>query len=97
MGFTLKKLFDDVTENHGLSGATVNKIKLNLSAIFTAAVKKEILRRNPCRLATPPKIAKPAVYMDTRWSGSKAHGIAHSRKQGAASGALCFLSTSSTC
>ena len=65
MGFPLKKLFNDVTENHGLSGATVNKIKLNLSAIFTAAVKKEILRRNPCRLATPPKIdTKPAVYMD---------------------------------
>ena len=65
MGVPLKKLFDDVTENHGLSGATVNKIKLNLSAIFTAAVKKEILRRNPCRLATPPKIdTKPAVYME---------------------------------
>lgn len=55
MGFPLTKMFDNVTENHGLSGATVNKIKLNLSAIFTAAVKKEILRRNPCRLATPPE------------------------------------------
>ena len=65
MCFPLKKLFDDVTDDHGLSGATVNKIKLNLSAIFTAAVKKEILRRNPCRLATPPKIdTKPAAYMD---------------------------------
>ena len=65
MDMPMKKLFDDITGNHGLSGATVNKIKLNMSAIFTAAVKKEILRRNPCHLATPPKIdTKPAVYLD---------------------------------
>lgn len=59
------KVFDDVTKNQGLSGASVNKIKLNLSAIFTAAVKKEIMRRNPCKLATPPKVdTKPAAYFD---------------------------------
>lgn len=60
----LNKVFDDVAENKGLSGASVNKIKLNLSAIFTAAVKKEIMRRNPCKLATPPKVdTKQAEYM----------------------------------
>lgn len=58
-------VFDDMTEKRGLSGASTNKIKLNLSAIFTAAVKKEIMRRNPCKLATPPKVdTKPAAFMD---------------------------------
>ncbi|MDY6086602.1 MAG: tyrosine-type recombinase/integrase [Succiniclasticum sp.] len=61
----LDKAFDDVTENTGLTGASANKLKLNLSAIFTAAVKKEIMRRNPCKLATPPKVdTRPAEYLD---------------------------------
>lgn len=61
----LEKAFDDVTEKKGLSGASTNKLKLNLSAIFTAAVKKEIMRRNPCKLATPPKVdTAPAAYLD---------------------------------
>ena len=59
------KVFEDVTKRNGLSGASVNKIKLNLSAIFTAAVKKEIMRRNPCKLATPPKVdTPPAAFLD---------------------------------
>lgn len=58
-------VFDDVTENPGMTGASVNKLKLNLSAIFTAAVKKEIMRRNPCKLATPPRVdTAPAEYLD---------------------------------
>ena len=61
----LEKAFDNVTEKKGLSGASTNKLKLNLSAIFTAAVKKEIMRRNPCKLATPPKIdTAPAAYLN---------------------------------
>ena len=61
----LEKAFDDATEKKGLSGASTNKLKLNLSAIFTAAVKKEIMRRNPCKLATPPKIdTAPAAYLN---------------------------------
>ena len=61
----LDRAFDDVTENRGLSGASTNKLKLNLSAIFTAAVKKEIMRRNPCKLVTPPKVdTAPASYLD---------------------------------
>lgn len=59
------KVFADVTKKPGLSGASVNKIKLNLSAIFTAAVKKEIMRRNPCKLVTPPKVdTPPAAFYD---------------------------------
>ena len=69
LGMTLDKAFDEVTEKKGLSGSTVNKIKLNLSAIFTAAVKKEIMRRNPCTLATPPKNdTPPAAYLDEEQS-----------------------------
>ena len=59
------KVFIDTTEKTGLSGASVNKIKLNLSAVFTAAVKKEIMRRNPCKLVTPPKVdTPPAAFYD---------------------------------
>ena len=64
LGMKLDKAFDDMTEKRGLSGASTNKLKLNLSAIFTAAVKKEIMRRNPCKLATPPKVdTAPAAYL----------------------------------
>ena len=62
---SLEKVFDDVTLTREMSGASVNKLKLNLSAIFTAAVKKEIIRRNPCALVTPPKVdTPPASYLD---------------------------------
>ena len=65
LGMTLEKVFDDVTENKGMTGASVNKIKLNLSAIFTAACRKEIMRRNPCKLVTPPKVdTAPAAFLD---------------------------------
>jgi integrase len=69
LGLPLEKVFDDVRPKKGLSGATVNKIKLNLSAIFTAAVKKEIMRRNPCKLVTPPKVdTPPAAFLDEEQS-----------------------------
>ena len=65
LGMKMDKAFDDMTEQRGLSGASTNKLKLNLSAIFTAAVKKEIMRRNPCKLVTPPKIdTAPAAYLN---------------------------------
>ena len=52
-----------------MSGASINKLKLNLSAIFTAAVKKEIMRRNPCQLVTPAKIdTPPAAFLDEEQS-----------------------------
>ena len=66
---SLEKVFDDATPTHEMSGASVNKLKLNLSAIFTAAVKKEIMRRNPCALVTPPKVdTPPAAYLDEEQS-----------------------------
>jgi integrase len=69
VGLPFDKLFDNVTADKGMSGASVNKIKLNLSAVFTAAVKKEILRRNPCKLVTPPKVDTPtAAFLDEEQS-----------------------------
>lgn len=65
LNMRVEQVFEDITPFEALSGSTVNKIKLNISAIFTAAVRKEILRRNPCLLATPPKVdTKPAEFMD---------------------------------
>ena len=65
LGMKVDKSFDDMTEKRGLSGDSTNKLKLNLSAIFMAAVKKEIMRRNPCKLVTPPKIdTAPAAYLN---------------------------------
>ena len=65
LGLPLDKAFIEVSENHAMMGSSVNKLKLNLSAIFTAAVKKEIMRRNPCKLVTPPKIdTPPAAFLD---------------------------------
>jgi integrase len=65
LGLPVEKVFDDVSLTHGMTGASVNKLKLNLSAIFTAAVKKEIMRRNPCQLVTPPKVdTPPAAFYD---------------------------------
>ena len=61
----LESVFNDRTKKKGLSGSSTNKLKLNLSAIFTAAVKKEIMRRNPCKLVTPPKVdTAPAAYLN---------------------------------
>ena len=60
-----EKAFEEVTIRRGLSGATAKKLFANLSAIFSAAVKKEIMLRNPCTLATPPRIdTAPAIYLD---------------------------------
>lgn len=57
-------VFENATVQKGLSGASVNKIKLNLSAVFSAAVKKELLPRNPCLLATVPRASpRPAAYL----------------------------------
>ena len=65
LGMKLDALFEDAEVKNGLSGASVNKIKRNLSAIFSAAVKKELMRRNPCALATPPKNdTQPALYLN---------------------------------
>ena len=60
-----EQIFEEVTVKRGLSGSTANKVFANLSAIFTAAVRKEIMLRNPCTLATPPRHdTAPARYLD---------------------------------
>jgi len=59
------KVFDDVTPTKELSASTVRIIKLALSAIFTVAVKKQIIKQNPCQFVTLPKVEiPPAAFLD---------------------------------
>jgi len=66
----LDKRFDDIfidgIENRALATSSVSRIRRCLSAIFTAAVKKEIIRRNP--VSNTESISKArqsaAVYLD---------------------------------
>jgi integrase len=61
---SVKDIFDDVSPKQGLSGTTVHKCKIDLSAIFTAATRKGLISRNPCLLATtPPKDTPKAAYL----------------------------------
>lgn len=55
----------DITDR-ALSESSVSRVKRCLSAIFTAAVKKEIMRRNPCTntMTLKKKSKNPAVYLD---------------------------------
>ena len=61
-----QKMFITTTECKALSESTVSRIKHCLSAIFTSAVKKEIIYRNPClnTITLRKKSQTPAVYLD---------------------------------
>jgi integrase len=47
LGFKLNDIFTTAVENRGLAPSSVSRIRKSVSAIFTSAVKKEIMRRNP--------------------------------------------------
>lgn len=58
-------LFLECTKRAGLSGASVNKIKRTLSAVFSAAVKKELMERNPCGFVTIPRVdTQPVTFLN---------------------------------
>ena len=48
LGVDFREYFESDGENRALAESSVSRVKRCLSAIFTAAVKKEIMRRNPC-------------------------------------------------
>ena len=48
LGADFKDYFESDVESRALAESSVSRVKRCLSAIFTAAVKKEIMRRNPC-------------------------------------------------
>lgn len=50
--------FRKVQEDHGLTEGTVKRIRTALSPIFSTAVKKELLLKNPVTNATNPKDAE---------------------------------------
>ena len=69
LGLPLNKVFEDATPNKGLAASTVRKTKLNLSAIFTMAVKKQIIKVNPCKFVTLPKVEiPPAEFLNEEQS-----------------------------
>jgi len=54
-----KSLFE-LSSNQELSAATVKRIKNIISAIFSEAVRNEIMHRNPCTYAKTPRTKKTA-------------------------------------
>lgn len=48
LGLRFDDVFVSAVDNRELEVSTVSRVKRCLSAIFTAAVKKEIMQRNPC-------------------------------------------------
>lgn len=57
-GRRLGDCFRKVQEDHGLTEGTVKRIRTALSPIFSTAVKKELLLKNPVTNATNPKDAE---------------------------------------
>ncbi len=56
LGKKRKDLFYLVYEKGGLSASTVGRVRGAVSAIFTTAVRKGMLEKNPVANTTPPKI-----------------------------------------
>ena len=66
LGVKFDDFFETAVEDRGLAESSVSRIKRCLSAIFTAAVKKEIMRRNPCSntISLKKKSKAPATFLD---------------------------------
>lgn len=66
LGVQFQDMFVTAVEDRALSESSVSRVKRCLSAIFTAAVKKEIMRRNPCSntMTLKKKSKNPPVYLD---------------------------------
>jgi len=66
LGVPFQDMFITAVEDRTLSESSVSRVKRCLSAIFTAAVKKEIMRRNPCSntMTLKKKSKTPPVYLD---------------------------------
>ena len=57
-GRRLGDCFQKVQEDHGLAEGTVKRVRTALSPIFSTAVKKELILKNPVTNATNPKDAE---------------------------------------
>ena len=66
LGVRFEEMFETDISDRSLSESSVSRVKRCLSAIFTAAVKKEIMRRNPCSntITLKKKSKNPPVYLD---------------------------------
>lgn len=66
LGICFQDMFVTAVSDRSLSESSVSRVKRCLSAIFTAATKKEVMRRNPCSntMTLKKKSKTPAVYLD---------------------------------
>ncbi len=66
LGVPFKDMFESSLDDRSLTESTVSRIRRCLSAIFTEAVRKEIMRRNPVSNTVPlsKKASKPVTYLD---------------------------------
>lgn len=65
MGKKLKDLFKPSDEDGSLEASTINRIKTATSSIFTTALKKDIICKNPVLNTTPPKVEqKKKLFLD---------------------------------
>ncbi len=61
LGVKFNDMFESDVESRALAESSVSRVKRCLSAIFTAAVKKEIMRRNPCSNTVTIKRSRSAT------------------------------------
>jgi integrase len=57
-GKTIREMFEPIEGNPGLDAVTVTDIRRALSSIFSVAVRKEIVIKNPVTNSTSPKTVK---------------------------------------
>jgi len=64
-GKKLNEVFEQTSKESGLDAGTVTRIRTALSSIFSTAVRKEIVTKNPVTNTTPPKKEqKEKPYLD---------------------------------
>ena len=69
MDIRFSDMFIDGVESRALSPATVTRVRKNISSILSAAVRKEILTRNPVSKTTPMSVRQEAeAFLDEEQS-----------------------------
>lgn len=65
LGQKLEDVFSLESEKRGLSATTINRVKSAVSAVFSTAVRKGMIEKNPCKHTTlPKKEDKKKIYLD---------------------------------
>ena len=66
LGIPFQDMFESSVEDRALAVSSVSRIRRCLSAVFTAAVRKEIMRRNPVSNSVPisKRAVNPVTFLD---------------------------------